>query len=438
MDYMVYLLNMRVAGIKSIEKEINIDFYGKTIDRRFNPDKYRIKGIYGENGTGKTAIIAAVDIINKFIFSENYLRDPQQQLLLKELINKKSKTFSFHCEFVTNIEVRVIYEYDLVLQIDADSDEIYVAVESLKYKEKYSKNATKTMFLCEKGEFTELNFPEKMREYILEKSRNLLIKQSAMYSIFSISKVEDFEFDTQSVMYLVYAIIFFVMVDTYFDREDQHMDYYHKCKIESLKNTYNSTEKIIDELLNEKNFNESRVPIKLYNNYEKSIKRLEKFVKFFKPELKKIDIEKKENKTFYECELLLDYGEYRVNKEFESTGIKKIMNLYNTLENASKGGIVFIDELDSNINDIYLCKIIEYFMHYGQGQICFTSHNTDPMKVLKENNKSIDFLTRDNNIVPWVKNGHYMPDVNYRNGMIKGLPFNIDATDFIGIFEEAR
>ena len=120
------------------------------------------------------------------------------------------------------------------------------------------------------------------------------------------------------------------------------------------------------------------------------------------------------------------------------TGIKKIIELYDAFVQASNGFIVFIDEMDSNINDIYLCKIIEYFKYYGKGQLCFTSHNVDPMSVLKDNNKSIDFLTRDNRIIPWVKNGHYTPENSYRNGLIEGMPYNIDSSDFISIFERGE
>ena len=58
------------------------------------------------------------------------------------------------------------------------------------------------------------------------------------------------------------------------------------------------------------------------------------------------------------------------------------------------------------------------------------------MIVLKDNNKSIDFLTSDNRIVSWVKNGHYSPESCYRNGMIEGMPFNIDSSDFISVFGE--
>ncbi len=423
MDFVAYLLNMRITGIKCIEKEIRIDFYGKNIDKDFNPEKYRIKGIYGENGSGKSAIVAAVDIVRRFIFEENYLRDIQQQSLLNELINKKNKEFVFCCEFITNIESRLIFEYELRLRFEDSSEEIYVAFESLKYKENSSKNKQKTLFICENGDFTELIVNEEMKQLIEDKTRNLLLKQSALFSIFSIQSDNN---DKKNIfMHYVYATIFFLMLRTHFDREDRHKDYLKKKT---------PMEKKIKELLMETNTGDSRVPIDSYKQYEEGIKRLEKFVRLFKPNLKKIDIERKENKGFYECELLMDYGEYRVSKEFESTGIKKIMDLYNVFELANLGSIVFIDELDSNINDIYLCRILEYFKYYGKGQVCFTSHNTDPMNVLKDNNKSIDFISKDHRIVPWVKNGHYSPDSSYKNGMIMGLPFNIDATDFIGIF----
>lgn len=50
MDNSLYLLSVSVSGIKSIEKLVSISFYKKGIDKNFNPEKYRVKAIYGENG----------------------------------------------------------------------------------------------------------------------------------------------------------------------------------------------------------------------------------------------------------------------------------------------------------------------------------------------------------------------------------------------------
>ena len=68
------------------------------------------------------------------------------------------------------------------------------------------------------------------------------------------------------------------------------------------------------------------------------------------------------------------------NVEFESTGIKKLVKLYMYIREMKRGGIVFIDEFDANLHDVYLCALLEYLMEYGEGQLCFTTHNIGPME----------------------------------------------------------
>ena len=64
MKPLFYLLSLKISGIKNIEVPIELNFYKKTINNSdFDPEKYRIKAIYGENGSGKTAIITAVKIL---------------------------------------------------------------------------------------------------------------------------------------------------------------------------------------------------------------------------------------------------------------------------------------------------------------------------------------------------------------------------------------
>ena len=104
MDNLVYLLNMTVSGIKSIKKEIRLDFYKKTIDKKFDPNKYRIKAIYGENGCGKSAIITAVKIFQDLMIKDNYLNESKTQVFLDEIINKSTQRFCFSCEFLIDIK----------------------------------------------------------------------------------------------------------------------------------------------------------------------------------------------------------------------------------------------------------------------------------------------------------------------------------------------
>ena len=62
------------------------------------------------------------------------------------------------------------------------------------------------------------------------------------------------------------------------------------------------------------------VNINQYKEFVKEISGLEKFIRIFKPDLKGIDIDKKDNKDRYICELVFRYDEYSVYGEFESTG----------------------------------------------------------------------------------------------------------------------
>ena len=122
-----------------------------------------------------------------------------------------------------------------------------------------------------------------------------------------------------------------------------------------------------------------------------------------------------------------------IGDDVESVLSKLLQAADNDVDRAEHG-IVFIDEFDSNIHDVYLCALLEYLMEYGKGQLCFTTHNVGPMDVLKHHKKSIDFLSEDHEIYSWTTSGNYSPSKLYRNGMIEGSPFNIDSIDFIGIF----
>lgn len=59
-----------------------------------------------------------------------------------------------------------------------------------------------------------------------------------------------------------------------------------------------------------------------------------------------------------------------------------------------QGGIVFIDEFDSNLHDVYLCALIEYLMEYGEGQLCFTTHNVGPMDILRSRKNQSNFYQK--------------------------------------------
>lgn len=446
MENMLYLLNMCISGVKNIKEEIRIDFYKKTVDKNFDPDRYRIKAIYGENGSGKSAIITAVKIFQELILADNYLNESRTQEFLDEIINKETKNFKFSCEFIVNAaESKVIYNYSICL-VKNDKGLYEIEAEKLSWKSgNYANSNYKTIFESNHGELHFIECSEAQREILSKRSMNLLSSHSLIY-LYIINRgslvynPNEAETDRQLLVHMLMCLTLTIVTMVYLGEEDQHELYFLRKKLmhqnldnQTLQNSFLEYGELANAFYS---VNDKLISKDFFEKYKNKVARLTHFLKIFKPNLVSIDIDTKEREDQYECDLNLNYGTYRINKEFESTGIKKLIRLFDCFIAASTIGIVFVDEMDSNLNDVYLCRLIEYFMYYGKGQLCFTTHNLDPMTILKENKNSIDFLSSDNHLVSWTSKGNASPENYYKNGMIEDSPFNIDATDFIGILGE--
>ena len=439
MDNLVYLLNVRMSGIKSIKNEIRLDFYKKTVDKNFDPDKFRVKAIYGENGSGKTAIITGIKIFQDLMLSNQYLNESKNQRFLDEIINKETSRFTFGCEYITGEEESyIVYDYNFELEKNNKGDYV-IKHESLNLKNgNYPNNNYVNVYECDNGELININCNETVKNIIEKKTFNLLNKNPFM-SLYIVDYTSVIEKDKEFSYNIAVMLFLIALINVYINEEDKHDIYFLRKTIreshEKSSEYIDDINEILDTISVYSGFDDNSISKSEFDKYKESVKQLTKFIQIFKRELKSIDIDAKDDGDNYRCELIFNYGNYKVNKEFESTGIKKLVRLYSAFKAANNYGIAFVDEMDSNINDIYLCKLIEYFMYYGKGQLCFTMHNVDPMSLLKQNKNSIDFLSSDNKIVSWVSKGHASPENYYKNGMIENSPFNINATDFIGIFE---
>lgn len=439
MDNLVYLLNVRMSGIKSIKNEIRLDFYKKTVDKNFDPDKFRVKAIYGENGSGKTAIITGIKIFQDLMLSNQYLNESKNQRFLDEIINKETSRFTFGCEYITGEEESyIVYDYNFELEKNNKGDYV-IKHESLNLKNgNYPNNNYVNVYECDNGELINIDCNETVKNIIEKKTFNLLNKNPFM-SLYIVDYTSVIEKDKEFSYNIAVMLFLIALINVYINEEDKHDIYFLRKTIreshEKSSEYIDDINEILDTISVYSGFDDNSISKSEFDKYKESVKQLTKFIQIFKSELKSIDIDAKDDGDNYRCELIFNYGNYKVNKEFESTGIKKLVRLYSAFKAANNYGIAFVDEMDSNINDIYLCKLIEYFMYYGKGQLCFTMHNVDPMSLLKQNKNSIDFLSSDNKIVSWVSKGHASPENYYKNGMIENSPFNIDATDFIGIFE---
>ena len=445
----LYLINYSVKGIKALDQTVSLSFYKKTITKPVDFRNYNIKGIYGINGSGKSAIITSVKIFRNLIVDRDYLNNPIVQRQLRELINKNVSKMEFSADFLLNRgNILRLYHYEVVVNKEK-GDRLVIGSESLSSKLASSRSDyMEQRFEVREGRVTSIVSKDKeVADSLIDKTKNLL-NGATLSSLFlewlTNSKIEKYILHNEPVSFdLLVLYSLGISIFVYLDQTDDHTDYFISGAMNDTDD--NDDEKAINEMLqglydlkkprrNEISINKRAVLKKNIDEYEKRIERLYSFISIFKRDLKSIVIDKTEDKDQYICDLVMQYGNYRFSTEFESTGIKKLIKLYEFFNEMAAGNIVFIDELDSNLHDVYLCALLEYLMEYGQGQLCFTTHNIGPMDVLKRNKKSIDFLSVNHKIYPWIKNGNYSPANLYKNGMIEGSPFNIDSTDFIGVF----
>ena len=438
-----YILKMNLYGIKNIDKEIELNFYRKTLQKKFDLDGYNVKAIYGANGSGKTAIIYAVEIYKKFVLDPDYISLHNKNGSLEKIVNQHTGKLKIEMTFVVlDDDNNVKATYSHCVCFGKKDDRYMVEEESLKVLNGLRLNSEdkwKTIFKTSCGEFIELFDEKKSRNILLDVTKNLLIERSVeAILINNYDKIEQTKTTDAIFSVFHFAQTLTVLIN---ESDKNYININEVFKNIKAISKYGEVfeEEIFNQLLMSENLvSDDTVSIRKvdFNAYERTVENLCRFLQVFKSDLVKINIDKKEVEDYYKCEMILEYEDgKRISKAYESTGIKKFMNLYYALCNENNGGIVFIDEFDANIHDIVLIKIVEYIKEYSKGQFVFTTHNLGPMEVLQKEKMSIDFLSNDSRITSWVKTGNNSAVSVYRRGLIKYSPFNIEPFNFLGVFD---
>ena len=424
------IISFELNGIKGISKDVKIQFLNNLVGTTIF-DKSSIKILYGPNGAGKTAIVSALYFYQKIVTDSNFLINQKSNNYLFELINKKAESIYFNVVFIykVNENKSMKIRHYIELQIDDLTNTVSIKKEVL-YKLDARNNET-ILFDIENSKLIKTLYPTIVDKYI-NRLDNVSIVAKTIYLL------NDFYLENnktrQEISEIIETYIFACTLYIYFGSEDSVL--YHpyirldesNIKKDLIKDIQNRDKEIDKRYL---------VSVKHENikEYENHIKCVTKFVQLFKPELKDIEIDKRDLNNEYYINLTFVYLDgSRVDFENESTGIKKIVTLSNALEALSNGAIVIIDEIDSGIMDKVITKVVEYASKYTKGQLLLTTHHVGLMNVVKDVKHSIDFISTDSVLTKWVNDGNYNPEKVYLNGGIPHIPLNINGFDFVEVF----
>lgn len=401
-------------------KAIEIENF-KNIDRARIEFRNNLSGIYGPNGTGKTAIIEATDILAKYFD----IRKPQQ--ISDELKNKIAfliKEGRKDCQIAVEFEDEEV-EYKIVVKFGKDKlGIVYTVKEELLKREKEKRRRYKSLISIVNDEttivpeiyFNNKNISDKLKKDIYDVNslnfKELYQEFNNFNSLFGIllklylelKVLPDFFTKVLEEFLKVSKILNMILVITLKDQAYYNLDLLiplsvHNEKLHGmLVVNYKQGGSIYDE--------------EIALEIEKIIKQMNNIFKIIVPnstlELdKKIERLEDGNKKIGIKILVKREGiDKALPLERESTGIIKLVSLLSALIYfvQDKNAIVLVDELDIHIFEYLLANFLEKLAIYAKGQLIFTGHNLFLLEKLDKDSIIISTKQNEKIIYTYLKN----------------------------------
>ncbi len=380
-----------------------------SVEKKAELDKSDIVGLYGQNGSGKTALIEALDIM-KYVLTGNVI--PYQVfegLFSKDLSAEITNTF-----FISDPEQKYNMTYSVALTVDDINKRVIIQRESVSYKI-FSKS------WCKERAFSISNPYNGIDDILTNKKVEVSSKSQTFYkeislfgalqqlaiscaqkniSLFFNPSSQKYFYDNRNSSNIEEKIMSSVFISLYtFAFSDMHV-----IRVSQLGainsntpaiplNMRLSTESaVIMGCLPLFTNGQGEVPEAVYPILKRTIEAINIAIRSVIPNLQiemeeKNVIEKEDGKY-----IVLDVFSRRLDKRFsikyESEGIKRIISLLHYLISVYNFPTVclIVDELDSGIFEYLLGELLGFLKREMKGQLIFTSHNLRAMEKLDTQN----------------------------------------------------
>lgn len=378
--------------------------------------KGNLSGIYGPNGTGKTAILEILHIIKEYFTyahklqnDENNIDNLELKSMIQQGITKGQDTLSV--ELVLLIDETL---YKLEVEFKIKDDNIIVLKEALSSKENVKRKVFKniitvlnkedeilpTMYLSNKSEDKSDLIDVQTRKKAVVGFNNFFSYLSLLLKDYLITKSE-IKDDDLKVFYTEFEKVSRILRKSVIvTLRDQAL---YNLGILIPMNVYldNSQYGVIPIRFGESTniFDE-----KITKVIEQVIEQIAPIFSLVVPGAKLIadrEVVNIENeKTKEAINIYVERNNNKILLEQESTGIIKLVSLLSLIIHyvKDKDSIIAIDELDIHIFEYLLALLLEKLSLNAKGQLIFTAHNLLPMEKLNKDSIIISTTAEDNNV----------------------------------------
>lgn len=406
--------------------------------------KSSVLGLYGQNGSGKTALIDAIALL-KFALCGRVI--PKQYA---DYVNVDADAATLECEFIVKdidkkAEYNVNYSFSLKKEIETNSvnvdnsfevpeeEKTVIFDEILSYSyecgdKKIRKTAivdtrTTDVFLP-KSKYTVLTGNEDEKDLFVVKKLALATSRSFVFSKELLNCIRK-KCEEKYHVFLFDALTKFgnfelFIIDTKnsglisFDALPLFFKYSNKSgnAVGNLPIPLNDSGVIPEqafEVVNTVTENMNTVLSQLIPNLTIGIKVIGTQTM-------------KNGETGYVIELISRKNKKEIALRYESEGIKKIVSILQLLIVVYNNDsiTVAIDELDSGIFEYLLGEILRIISEKGKGQLIFTSHNLRPLETIDKGFVAFTTTNANNRYIRFsnVKTNNNLRDFYYRDIML--------------------
>ena len=400
----VRLSSLQLINIKNVKK--GTIYMPNTVNKILSADKAEILGIYGQNGSGKTAIVDALYFLQKVMIGV----DLDQSL--EDYMDMDSDTAEIFADFNIFMD-DIVFEIGYRLSLSREEKEVVISRETLSAaKNENGIRTNKTVFMDYQRDQSNAIFkPQKRLDEILEENKEIktdlivarkMAEKSNCSYIFGESSREifcrEYKNGFQQFSVIISSLFEFALKDLFVIRNTHSgvisanfvlpMAFRIENDNIGAKGDFavSLTEPIlVDE--ERKNLLETiveQINIVLYTiipGLQVTIKNYGKQSLDNGEEGWKLELMSKRE------------GMKEIPIRMESEGIIKIISILNALIQAfgNPSICLVIDELDSGIFEYMLGELLDIFKKSAKGQLIFTSHNLRALEMIDK--ESIMFST---------------------------------------------
>ncbi|MDF2820433.1 MAG: hypothetical protein K0R15_874 [Clostridiales bacterium] len=422
-DTIIRIQSIELENFKNIQKGI-IDLTSYR-QKSYYTGKSDIIGIYGQNGSGKTAVVEAYRLF-KIIASGEKIPDDIQNYIY-ELEDTAKLKFVFYIE-KTNYKFLVYYEFSIRRKNNNQAEIVNEKLSSSEILE----NTKKHKYDIVEYDIDYIGSPilpiARYKELIKQNKENdvnlkvikKLTRERRRSFIFNDDLIELFHQHPNELGYDIISSIKHFAVINLFVITTRNPSPISLNLIPSNYRLENSNDYISIKLLDSSIIDRNR-----YNLVLTIIEQINIVLTTIIPHLH-LEVVDLGNELSHSGDKLLKFellsvkNEIRIPLKYESEGIIKIISILSTLISMYNNPSIclIVDELDSGIFEYLLGELLKIIEQKGKGQFLFTSHNLRALEMLDKD--SLVFSTT-NSRNRFIRIRNIKMNNNLRNVYLRGI-----------------